>query len=222
VKALLEVGYGNPRLPYSQELLIGDILRFPSMLAAPPDRILGWRSLMNAFSVADRSGLFGNFMRKASFMYYMNAPHIFDINIDNDGFFLAGKNEKKYYEQSECKTVATASGFVAYDAVEILTLLRDGVGITDMDKVIRTQPTIILQSYSEVQQRVFFLFNLFRCTYDDFEEYESGFQNINESSVYFKDDICENKKIFFSDRFEKKMLLSLILTYPAVLSIQKR
>jgi len=173
-----------------REQVIRDIMRFPSMLAAPPDRILGWRSLMQAHSVASTPvGRFGRFMRKAPFMYYVNPPQLFDLHMcissSNEEVVPITSNEEdsstvsnessskmKTYDIGKAsekppppnsRTVTTASGFVAYESLSVLSYLQEVLNDNShMDKVVRTQPTILLTSLYELSQRVTFLRNLLR------------------------------------------------------------
>jgi hypothetical protein len=125
--------------------LAPDLLRFPSMLAAPPDRIKGWWSLLSGFGVATTPALFGKMLRKAPFMFYINPPNIFD-------------NEDRDYIPDD-DVSATASGFVVYESLRVLQLLQ-ALEIPDLDKVVRTQPTILLVHSTEINSRISFLFNL--------------------------------------------------------------
>ena len=65
---------------YSSNVLIDDIIRFPSILAAPPDRIKGWMSLLNYYGIAKSPGLYGKMLKRAPFMFYIDPPMLFDID----------------------------------------------------------------------------------------------------------------------------------------------
>ena len=67
----------------AREEVLAAIMRFPSMLAAPPDRLLGWRALLQAHGVA--GSRFGRLMRKAPYMFYVNPPQLFDSCGPNTG-----------------------------------------------------------------------------------------------------------------------------------------
>jgi len=203
-----------------REQVIRDIMRFPSMLAAPPDRILGWRSLMQAHGVASKPvGRFGRFMRKAPFMYYVNPPQLFDLHVTNCGNKATDSNHSN-------QTVTTASGFVAYESLSVLSYLQEVLNDNShMDKVVRTQPTILLTSVHELKQRVMFLRELLhrvtaenskrskqleadKTNFDEFVEYVEaspvtqvqGFELI--SSLPSVSSTAANKRQFVDDILE--------------------
>jgi hypothetical protein len=77
----------------------------------------------------------------------------------------------------------TASGFVAYEVMNVLQLLR-AQNFPDLDKIVRTQPSILLVDTTEVMARANFLFNLFAESLpsvsrakidDDADQVSSGF-----------------------------------------------
>lgn len=147
------------------------------MLAAPPDRIRylyvliviikhnenyasdctdctqfipyccgrGWAALLAGFDVAKDPSLFGKMLKRAPFMFYVNPPRI-------------GDDDLSHVVDSDVS--ATASGFVAYGALSVLHLLR-AQNFPDLDKLVRTQPSILLVDTSEVKSRAEFLVNLF-------------------------------------------------------------
>jgi len=137
-KALLDVGYTMPRL-------VSDIMRFPSMLAAPPDRVRGWRSLLEGFGIAKDPALFGKMLKRAPFMYYLNPPKVGDEDLSG-------------VVDSNAST--TASAFVTYGALKVLEILSSQ-NFPDLDKIIRTQPSILLVDVNEVSARATFLYDLF-------------------------------------------------------------
>ena len=142
-RALLDAGY-------TRERLMEDIMRFPSMLSSPPERISGWCQLLQCFNVATSDkALFGKMLRRAPFMYYHNPPQIFD-DVPSDEIVT-----------SDVST--TATGFVAYSSLRVLKLLQEQ-GFPDLDKIVRTQPSILLANAAEVTARANFLFNLFMET----------------------------------------------------------
>ena len=138
-RALMDAGY-------TKEKLVDDIMRFPSMLAAPPERISGWSYLLQCFNVATDRGLFGKLLRRAPFMYYLNPPQFHDVDQADDTV------------RNDIST--TASGFVAYESLRVLRLLQER-DFPDLDKIVRTQPSILLADTDEVRARANFLFNLF-------------------------------------------------------------
>ena len=138
VRALHEVGC-------PKKTFVADVMRFPSMLATPPDRIRGWMSLLNGFGIAPTPALFGKMLKKAPFMFYINPPELFD--------------DEQHDRPPDDDVSATASGFVVYESLRVLQLLR-ALDLPDLDKIVRTQPTILLQDSAKVNRRVSFLFNL--------------------------------------------------------------
>eukprot|EP00596_Hydrurales_sp_CCMP1899_P008451 CAMPEP_0119041926 /NCGR_PEP_ID=MMETSP1177-20130426/14213_1 /TAXON_ID=2985 /ORGANISM="Ochromonas sp, Strain CCMP1899" /LENGTH=640 /DNA_ID=CAMNT_0007008357 /DNA_START=219 /DNA_END=2141 /DNA_ORIENTATION=- len=249
-KALLEVGYTLPKL-------VNDVMRFPSMLAAPPDRIRGWMALLEGFGIATTPALFGKMLKRAPFMFYVNPPKIGDDDIS-------------HVVSSDVST--TASGFVAYEVMNVLQLLR-AQNFPDLDKIVRTQPSILLVDTTEVMARANFLFNLFaesvpsvsRAKIDDdadqvssgfflyglekevftkekklsstgenvanlLSKKESIFASVNNLNVYERssnnDQLGSHEEITTSvspnQHPAHDMLGALLLTYPAVLSINHK
>lgn len=140
VHSLLEVGY-------DRATLMDDIMRFPSMLAAPPDRLKGWMALLGSFNVAKESGLFGKLLKRAPFMFYINPPSIWNFGEEDE-------------EDLTDDVSTTASAFVVTGALRVLQHLST-LQLPDLDKVVRTQPYILLCSEEEVVKRCNFLLNLF-------------------------------------------------------------
>jgi hypothetical protein len=140
-RALIEVGYSNKNL-------VGDIMRFPSMLSAPPDRLRGWMALLEGFGVKTESGFFGKTLKRAPFMFHVNPPYL-----------LFQDDDASIKETNINDVSTTATEFVVYEAFRVLQLLSS-YGL-DMDKVVRSQPSILLVSADEVHQRANFLLNLF-------------------------------------------------------------
>ena len=139
--ALVDVGY-------QPDKLLSDILRFPSMLSTPPDRLRGWMSLLDGFGVKTENGLFSKTLRRAPFMFYVNPPYL-----------LFQDESASVRETSTNDVSTTASGFVVYEAYRVLQTLS-GYDF-NMDKVVRSQPSILLCEASEVERRAEFLLNLF-------------------------------------------------------------
>lgn len=140
-RALIEVGYSNKNL-------VGDIMRFPSMLSAPPDRLRGWMALLEGFGVKTEKGFFGKTLKRAPFMFYVNPPYL-----------LFQDDDASIKETNINDVSTTAAEFVVYEAFRVLQLLSS-YGL-DMDKVVRSQPSMLLVSADEVNQRANFLLNLF-------------------------------------------------------------
>lgn len=210
-RALIEVGY-------SSNSLIEDIMRFPSVLAAPPDRIKGWASLLEIYGVATMPGTFGKMLKRAPFMFYLDPPILFDLDTISDRYQLPLEendahnepqqlplspspslplwqehdqqtllqlNEQSPNTQDEVsslenininKSIERTNNDIidnspksstkhqhthAHDeAIHILNTLMS-FQITDIDKIVRTQPNILLERECEILQRLNFIFNLF-------------------------------------------------------------
>ena len=78
-------------------------------------------------------------------MFYVNPPGLGDDNLSH---------------VVDCDVSATASGFVAYEALNVLQLLK-AQNFPDLDKIVRTQPSILLVDPKEVKSRAEFLLNMF-------------------------------------------------------------
>eukprot|EP00607_Mallomonas_marina_P005226 CAMPEP_0182434190 /NCGR_PEP_ID=MMETSP1167-20130531/68249_1 /TAXON_ID=2988 /ORGANISM="Mallomonas Sp, Strain CCMP3275" /LENGTH=480 /DNA_ID=CAMNT_0024623765 /DNA_START=277 /DNA_END=1719 /DNA_ORIENTATION=+ len=136
VCTLLDVGV-------TEQQLVEDCLRFPSLLTAPPDRIHGWRSLLEGFGVATEKRLFGKLLRKAPFMMYVNPPSLFD------------QEETQPYNDN---VSVTASGFIVYEALRILQLLQEqGFSSRCIDRIVRSSPSLLLSDSSVLRQRLVML-----------------------------------------------------------------
>lgn len=133
VRALKSVGY-------SARTMFEDVMRFPSMLSAPPDRILGWYSLLTGYGIV----MNGDFIRKAPFIFNLNAPLLFDA--ESSSLFGAPAS-------------TSASEYVVYDALRILEILVD-IRIPDINKVVRTQPELLLCSSEDIRERLLYLRHL--------------------------------------------------------------
>ena len=102
-------------------------------------------SLLNGFGIAENPSLFGKMLKKAPFMLYVNAPQVTDDNFP----------ERIHSEDSTAD-----SGFVAYGPLYVLQLLR-AQNFPDLDKIVRSQPSILLVDSTELRARINFLSNLF-------------------------------------------------------------
>lgn len=107
--------------------------------------IRGWRSLLEGFGIAKDPTLFGKMLKRAPFMYYLNPPKVGDEDLSH---------------VVDINASTTASGFVTYGALKVLELLSMQ-RFPDLDKIIRTQPSILLVDVNEVSARATFLYNLF-------------------------------------------------------------
>ena len=124
-------------------------------------------ALLDGFGVAKEPALFGKMLKRAPFMFYVNPPRI-------------GDEDLSYLVDSDVST--TASGFVAYGALKVLQLLRSQ-NFPDLDKLVRTQPSILLVDASEVSKRADFLVNLFlenMPSIIDVAEKNMGTDNVDE------------------------------------------
>ena len=90
--------------------------------------------------------MFGKMLKKAPFMLHVDAPHIVDDK----------RNPVSRVEDSD---TTTSNDHVACNALRILQLLSS-LDIPDLDKVVRTQPLLLLADIQEVNARIDFLFNL--------------------------------------------------------------
>ena len=138
--ALLDAGYEPMKL-------VSACMRFPSMLAAPPDRIAGWKALIQNYGIARSPTLFAKLLSKATYMFYIDPPLIWD----SDEY-----NERKIVRAA----VDPAEGTIAYKSIRILKLLH-GLKLYDMDKTIRTQPFLLLEDEQEVYARIVALKGIF-------------------------------------------------------------
>ena len=125
-----------------------DIMRFPSVLAAPPDRLRGWSSLLEGFGVNTTNGLFGNTLKRAPFMFNVNPPYL---------LFMDDDSSIKETNINDVST--TASDFTVSEALKVLQLLASYD--MDMDKVVRSNPSILTCPSNEVHCRLNFLMNLY-------------------------------------------------------------
>ena len=141
-RALLDAGYD----PLT---LVSTCMRFPSMLAAPPDRIAGWQELMSAFGIARGPGSFAKFLSRASFMFYLDPPQFMDEDY----------NEMRISRAS----VATGDGYVSFKTLRVLKLIQS-LRLHDLDKIVRTQPFLLLADENEVYARIVALKSLFADT----------------------------------------------------------
>lgn len=136
--ALVENGFSMSRLTE-------DCMRFPSLLSAPPDRIRGWKYLLSNFGVAQDSLAFAKMLQRAPFMYYTDPPQYHDEDLA---------------DRINDKLSVNAGGYIVYEALRVLRVI-DSLHLEDMDKVVRTQPDLLMTSADEVALRIKFLLGLF-------------------------------------------------------------
>ena len=140
--ALMEVGY-------KQENFVEDVMRFPTMLSAPPDRLRGWQGLLHSFGVATEPHTFGKLLQRAPYMFYIDPPSVLDTFSPDFG-------------DSQVKDATTTAGkYFVFEALENLHILR-GLRSKDLDRIVRTEPHVLLEKPEELKQRLDFLLGLFR------------------------------------------------------------
>ena len=134
----------------SPDKLKEDMMRFPSILATPPDRIRGWQSLLHNYGIALEPELFGSMLRKASYMFYINPPLVFD------------EEKQTLLNQMKLTSSSTStSGSIAYSALQVLELFRaTGMSVLCVDRVVRSSPMLLLENSELIKQRLSFLHGL--------------------------------------------------------------
>jgi hypothetical protein len=133
VSVLNEIFYsGNEPLWY-------DVMRFPTILATPPERLRGWMALMHQYGIAKDPRLFGKMLRRAPFMFYRDAPFPFEID--------------------HIPSAMAHEGNVLHNAIRVLEFLYSCR--LPLDAMIRSQPIILSTDVDEIRQRVNFFLNAF-------------------------------------------------------------
>ena len=84
-------------------------------------------------------------LQRAPFMLYVNPPKIDDEDTSN---------------LMENETAIPSTSFIACGALKVLQLLKSK-NLPDLDKIVRSQPTILLADPIEIDARINFLYNLF-------------------------------------------------------------
>lgn len=140
-------------------------------------------ALLEGFGVAKDPTLFGKMLKRAPFMFYVNPPKI-------------GDDDLSYVVESDVS--ATASGFVAYGALKVLQLLK-AQDFPDLDKIVRTQPSILLVDASEVSLRANFLFNLFQENLPVASVSGKGSVQGDMDAIYDPDVVKSKEKINISE-----------------------
>ena len=151
-------------------------------------------------------------------------------------------------------TSTTASGYVSYDTLGVLTYLRSlfpysaadhssASSSSPMDKVVRTQPNILLAKPRDIRARVRFLVSTVlqptvaanirqlvvlqeeQASFESFislaDKYLAGNSNTTTTITSSSEKVDNDPKIM-RKKAEMNALLALILAYPAVLSIDVR
>ncbi len=214
---------------HSSQMLMNDILRFPMILATPPERIRNWVLLLNHYGVALNSN-FVKVLHKAPFMYTHDPPTIslFDSESSSIRHHI---DQQNILDVGGTNKVLTSTK----DVLDFIYSLR----ISDMDKLIRTCPSILVVSPQEIYQRCKFLYNLFLETNlshssnsstagddDTNNNYIFNMDNLSTTNTYLQVDNQDVHSLFLdtigvaSDIKEKahKMFSNIIESYPAVLT----
>ena len=151
-------------------------------------------------------------------------------------------------------TSTTASGYVSYDTLGVLTYLRSlfpysaadhssASSSSPMDKVVRTQPNILLAKPRDIRARVRFLVSTVlqptvaanirqlvvlqeeQASFESFislaDKYLAGNSNTTTTITSSSEKVDNDPKIM-RKKAEMNALLALILAYPSVLSIDVR
>lgn len=166
---------------HSSQMLMKDILRFPMILATPPERIRNWVLLLNHYGVALNSN-FVKVLHKAPFMYTYDPPAI--------TLFDSESSSKRHHSNQQNILDVGGTDKVLTSSKDVLDLIYS-LRISDMDKLIRTCPSILIASPQEIYQRCKFLFNLFLET--------NLSHNNNNNSSTIGDDDTNNNYIFNMD-----------------------
>lgn len=90
--------------------------------------------------------MFGKMLKKAPYMLHLDAPS-------------TAEEKRNAMSRVEHRDTATSSDHIAFNALRILQLLSS-LDLPDLDKVMRTQPLLLLADIQEVNARVDFLFTL--------------------------------------------------------------
>lgn len=157
IKALYVAGY-------TPDLLMKDIIRFPSMLSATPDRINGWRNLLAHFGVGNKGGStdFCSLLRRSPFMYYVDASSVASVGISVDlgsaaDYMQAIGQSQPIGRLDACDISHTSTITEPLEVLRFLWELR----LPDLDKIIRSRPDILLTDVDELLSRVNSLYEMF-------------------------------------------------------------
>ena len=181
--ALLDAGY-------EYQPLVSNILRFPTILATPPDRIKGWVALLHAFGIALKPNQFVKMIERAPFMYSLNAPPMCDQELNNLSSFASEDDPKNELSHTIERQILVS-----------LEILRD-LQLPDIDKVVRSIPEILLVPANDISERSRYLFNLFReevsytskeqsdaLSKENLVDNDNEKNNHNEGSIFAGDDL---------------------------------
>lgn len=201
---------------YCVDGMPSEIMRFPVILAAPPERIRGWMSLLQQYGIATSPNLFGKTLRRAPFMFYRDPPSLFE--------------EEPFHPQMD-EASTPKYGAVIHEAKDVLDLLVS-YGVIDLDKIIRTYPALLLTPVQELLHRINFLVALFSS------EDPSGGHGTIDSTVMDSETMSATDMFGQSspawtargdvhgglkkDQDALKKFRQLLQTYPATLSIDHK
>lgn len=144
-RLLLELGY-------SQTTLWKDLTLFPSILTSSAERILGWKKVFDWFY--DNAGVesdssrrkrgapprsFSSLLRKAPFLFYLDPPH-------SPSEFLS-------FFSSEAIGDSDSQQVLSHRIVTNLDYLST-LRLPDLDKIIRSEPSLLLQHSDEIASRI--------------------------------------------------------------------
>jgi mTERF len=127
-------------------------------------------------------------LKKAPYMLHVDAPHI------------AGEKRSPVSRVEDYNTAAS-SDRVACNALKVLQLLSS-LDLPDLDKVVRTQPLLLLADIEEVNARVDFLFHLCR---DSKPAQVSRANPLENPSVNERVDISRSSSSSKSDGFSSNL-----------------
>lgn len=202
ILALLDIGF-------TVDDLKNDVMRFPSILAAPQDRLRGWMSLFHGHNIAVRKGHFAKLLRRSPFMYQIDPPALIDIT-------------------SSPSSLSSQSMGVSgvHNVINVLQALQSH-RLKDIDKLVRTCPEIILASAEDISERLDFLRSLFLV--DDITGDDASDSSISGSSsvdifTNSNNDASSNRYISkigsISSGSGHSMVSSLLESSPKVVLIQ--
>ena len=109
-------------------------------------------------------------------MFNLNAPHILD-----DGP-LSSPSSSSFSSSDDLQCSTTASEYVAYDALQVLDLLWD-LRVGDLDKVMRTQPSLLLTEVAVLKERVNYLCHLLLQNASIIDEVGSADESCSSTAV---------------------------------------
>jgi hypothetical protein len=165
--ALLDLGFKEKDLlPY--------IRKFPTVLTASADRLYGWFALLQSYNIAkDKCA---RLLERSPFMFYINAPSVFEVEhmdlVKKESLWNAMERRKRNDDSDNGKDGSSESSegrtdieefereIVWYEVVQVLEMLKH-FGIPFADKLIRSQPAILLESAAEIRERYLALLNFY-------------------------------------------------------------